>query len=422
MKLSLGVFVALSILSCVEITADDLRPQEGVATIRERIGEVFAIDHTDAQLRAGYILHSSSGENTDSDAVAIGGHLHLETKRYRGVLASAALYTVQDMGIQKREPQKIDPDFFGTKKEGFSTLSQTYLDALWGSTRIVAGRQMLNTPHADSDDIRMMPNYFMAYTVSNNYFESLTIGAGKILQMAGWENGGEPGKFINVQQAFGAESTGNGIYYLSALYNGVDDSVLQAWYYHIADIADLVYLEGAKELYSNTLHTVIALQYESAIGTGERLLGGFDSYTWGTTIQLNMIDSGLFATLSFNRTEGEGGAFGSLGGGPFFTSLEELTIDTIGSSGYAWITSLSYNISPSDIQGVRVGFAYGEFNADDKNRYESAELDLTFNYALTDRLDLAVACAFIDDRRENNEDYTLARVILNYNFINVRRP
>ncbi len=404
------------LLSSSHVTADDLRPQEGVTTIRERIGEIFAIDHTDTQLRAGYICRNSPDGSMDSDALAVGGHLHLETKRYGGILAAAELYTVQDMGVQNSDPQKIDPDFFGNDKEGFSTLSQAYLDALWGNTRIVAGRQMLNTPHADSDDIRMMPNYFMAYTVSNNDIESLTLRAGKILKMAGWENGGNPEKFVNIQQAFGTDGTNGGIYYLSALYNGFYDTVLQAWYYNIPDIAELLYLEGAKEFYSDRYHTVIGFQYENAADTGEKLLGDYDSSTWGGTLQLNIVELRVFATLSFNRTEGAGGAFRSLGGGPFFTSLEELTLDTIGAPGYAWTSSISYDMTQSDIEGLRTTLAYGQFRADEHADFDASELDLTINYAFTDRLDIAAAYAYIDDKADITGDYSLVRVILNYNF------
>ncbi len=406
-----------ALLGASYLGADDLRKDEGVTTIRESIGNVVLIEHAVAQIRAGHIfLDSRTAAAKNSSAAALGGHIHLRSKRYFGILAAAELYTVQDMGIQRSDPAEINGDFFGTRKSGYSTLSQAYIDAEWGGTRFKAGRQLIDTPHADSDDIRMMPNYFMAYTLTNTDIEALTLTAGKIGRMAGWENGGDASKFLNIGRAFGAAEETDGIYFASALYSGWDESVLQAWLYRISDIANLLYLEAARELYTEKSHTVIGIQYEKAAGSGRELLGTIDSSTWGVTAQMRLLQSGLLFTAAFNRASGAGGAFGSLGGGPFFTSLEDQTLDAIGTAGRAWIAGVSYDFSQFGIEGLEAGTAYGSFRADDSSVYNTAETDLTLTYELSDALSLTAACAFVNDKTLLDTDYTQFRFVANYNF------
>ncbi|BBG66387.1 hypothetical protein NNO_1684 [Hydrogenimonas sp.] len=406
----------LAALAISNVAADDLNKEVGITTVREGIGEVLMLEHTIAQIRAGYISVESSADSVrDRSAVAAGGHIHLQTKRFYGLYAAAELYTVQDMGLQRSDPDSVEGTFFDAKSSGFSTLSQSYVDAAWGKTEIRAGRQMIDTPHADSDDIRMMPNYFTAYTVTNRDIEDVTLTAGKIEQMAGWENGVDASKFVNVGRSFGSAEDTDGIFFLSALYAGLEDSVLQAWYYDISDIARVLYIEAAHEFYTGPAHTVVGLQLDRAKGEGRELLGETDSLTWGLSIQVNFKKSGLGLIGAYNRENGEG-AFGSLGGGPFFTSLEDQTLDAVGAKGRAWIAGISYDFSNIGIEGLYAETVYGSFRADDAALYETGETDLSVSYNLSDRLSVTAAYAFIDDKTASNEDYSQFRLIANYNF------
>ncbi len=404
------------VLSASFVGADDLRKEEGVTTIRERIGGVPMLEHALAQIRAGYIsLDPRSGSSQSRSAVAAGGHVHLRTKRFYGIKAAAELYTVQDMGVQKSDLNRIEPTFFDAKKSGFAAISQAYIEALWGSTEIKAGRQMIDTPHADSDDIRMMPNYFTAYTITNTDMQGVTLRAGKIEQMAGWENGIDASKFVNVGSSFGAAESNDGIYFASALYAGTEDSVIQAWYYDITDIADLFYLEAAYEFYTRNTHTVIGLQLDRATGKGRKLLGKTDSLTWGISAQVSFKKIGLGITGAYNR-DSSSGAFGSLGGGPFFTSLEDQTLDAVGAKGRAWIAGVSYDFSNRGVEGLESSLSFGSFKADESALYETFETDIGIAYEISNSMNFTAAYAFVDDRTANNEDYSQFRFIANYNF------
>ena len=408
---------ALLLAAVSPLLSDDLDRETGVTTIRESIGEVVPIEHARAKLRAGYIqVNNKNNTVTDTKAFALGGHVHLSSKRWYGIKAAAELYTVQDMGFAESDPLKREPTFFDAKGSGFSTLSQAYIDGIFGASEIKIGRQMLDTPHADSDDIRMMPNYFMAYTLENRSVDGLTLSLGKIEQMAGWENGVDAPKFVNVALSYGSDKSNDGIYYASAIYEVGEEGVAQAWYYKISDIADLFYLEAATELFAAAAHTVVGIQFDRATGSGDKLLGEVDSSTWGVSLLTRFLDCGFSIYAAYNKDFGETGAFGSLGGGPFFTSLEDQTLDAIGTKGRAWSASAIYDFADLGFEGFNGSLSYGSFKANDSTLYDTTETDITLSYDLSDKLDVTLAYALIDDRTASNDDFAQVRFIARYNF------
>jgi len=90
----------------------------------------------------------------------------------------------------------------------------------------------------------MIPNYFEAYTVTNTNISDLTLTAGFIRKMAGWENGVDASKFVNIGDTLGSEAI-DGVFYAAALYDGMKDLSLSFWYYHYEDIANVYYGEAA---------------------------------------------------------------------------------------------------------------------------------------------------------------------------------
>jgi len=188
-----------------------------IKSVRGILGEYDLMEHAKGQLRAGYITFSEDGASRTS-AYALGGHFHFNTKRWNGLMIGAEAYTVLNLGINQNS-FNVNSDFFDENGKSFILLSQAYLNGKWGNTEIKLGRQALDTPHADSDDIRMIPNYFEAYTIKNTDIDDLTLSAGFIDKMAGWENGINSPKFVDVGETLGVNKI-DGIYYASASYEG----------------------------------------------------------------------------------------------------------------------------------------------------------------------------------------------------------
>ena len=386
-----------------------------VRSVRGVLSEYDPMEHTKGQLRAGYITFSEDGASRTS-AYALAGHVHFNTKRWNAFMVGAEAYTVLNLGINQN-PLNLNGDFFDENGKSFILLSQAYLDWKWCNTEIKLGRQILDTPHADSDDIRMMPNYFEAYTITNTDIDNLTLSAGIIDKMAGWENGVNSPDFVDVGETLGVNKI-DGIYYASASYEGIKDLSLSLWYYHYSDIADVVYAEaGYSYTFSKNTTFTLGLQYDGSHQTGAALLGKQDADTYGISLEAEFADLGLTVLAAYNQDDGETGATGlSLGGGPFFTSMEDQTLDAIGSSGKAWTVGAGYNFENIGINGLSFGVAYGSFEADDASVYKSREIDAVLEYSLSEKFSVTAAFASIDHRVATMEDYDQFRLIANYNF------
>ena len=389
-------------------------------SVRGIMGNNTPIEHAKGQLRLGYITF----DNTDptSSAYGLGGHFHLDTKRWNGLEVGLSAYTVLNLGINQN-PANVNPDFFDAQGKSFIMLSEAYLDGKWGNTEIKLGRQILDTPHADSDDIRMIPNYFEAYTLTNTDIDDLTLQAGFIRTMGGWENGVDASRFVRIYETLGSDEATDGVYYGSAVYEGIEDLTLSLWYYNFKDIADVVYAEaGYSYIVSDNLQIILGLQYDSAKQSGAALLGTQDANTFGLSAELALEQTGVHILCAYNKDNGATGASPfSLGGGPFFTSMEDQTLDMLGAPGEAWMLGGSYHLSAIGIDGLNAGIAYGHFEADKAFLYESHETDAVIEYTYNDRITLTAAFADVvfesgkDDKGNKLQDFKQFRLMVNYN-------
>jgi len=387
-----------------------------IRSIRSILSAYDPVEHTKGQLRAGFINFAEDG-GPDSSAFALGGHFHLYSKRWNGFMVGAEAYAVLNTGLKKNS-HSTNGDFYDDEEKSFILLSQAYLDGKWGNTELKLGRQSLETPHADSDDIRMMPNYFEAYMLTNTDIDDLTLTVGLIDKMAGWENGVNSAEFVDVGETLGAGQKIDGVYYAAASYEGFKDLSLSLWYYHYSDIANVLYAEMgyAHKLFENTTLT-LGLQYDGSQETGASLLGKQDAQTYGISMEANFEDIGVTILTAYNQDSGDTGAMAlSLGGGAFFTSMEDQTLDALGSSGSAWVIGAGYSFDKVGVDGLSFGVAYGHFKADDASLYHVSETDAILEYQWNEKVSAVAAFTSIESQVAHLQDYRQLRIIANYNF------
>ena len=340
----------------VSTTQENMQQPIEVRSVRGILSGYDPLEHTRGQLRAGYINFTEDG-SPHTWASSLAGHFHVNTKRWNGLMVGAEAYTVLKLG-NNQEHFNLNSDFFDVHGKSFMLLSQAYLDGKWGNTEMKLGRQSLDTPHADSDDLRMIPNYFEVYRITNTDIEDVTLSAG----------------FINRKAGYSHEISKN-------------------------------------------ISLVLGLQYDGSQETGAALLGKQDAQTYGISLETNFTDIGVTLLAAYNQDNGDTGAMGlSLGGGPFFTSMEDQTLDALETSGSAWIIGAGYDLGKIGVDNLTFGVAYGSFKADDSSLYKSREIDAVLEYNFNDKITLSAAYASVDFKVDGMEDYDQFRVIANYNF------
>ena len=420
----IGLNLAITMIMSISIYAENntnsstesINSPIEIRSIRSILGAYDPVEHTKGQIRAGYIDLDEDG-TSHADAFALAGHFHLYSKRWNGLMVGAEAYVVLNSGIDQSS-HTLNGDFFDDEGKSFILISQAYLDGTWGNTEIKLGRQILDTPHADSDDIRMMPNYFEAYSITNTDIDNFSFIAGLIDKMAGWENGVNSAKFVDVGETLGANKHNDGIYYASTSYEGIEDLSLSLWYYHYNDIANVLYAElGYTQKLSILTSLTLGLQYDASSESGAALLGEQDAHTYGISIETTFEYLGITILAAYNQDNGDTGAMGlSLGGGAFFTSMEDQTLDALGTSGSAWVIGAGYSFEKLGLDGLAFGIAYGNFEADDASVYHTNEIDAMLEYQWDEKISAVAAFTSIDNKVVHFQDYTQLRIIANYNF------
>jgi len=386
---------------------------EEVRSVRDSLGKYDILEHTKGAWRVGYIsLDEEGNERTQSTA----GHFHFDTPTWYGLSVVSEIYAVVNLGLNQDE-STINPDFLDKNGKSFALFSELYLNAQWQNIRLKLGRQSLDTPHADSDDIRLMPNYFEAYTLENTDLENMTIGLGYIRKMAGWENGVDSATFVPISETLESAEEMNGVYFASIAYEGLEAMSLSLWYYLYDDIASVVYVEADYELKAlDLLSLVLGVQYDYTQESGKALLGRQNARTYGLSIEGDLESLGLSFLGAYNEEKGEGAMALSLGGGAFFTSMEDQTLDAIGEAGRAWVAGISYDFHHLGLDDFSMGMAYGDFKFTENLAYHVREIDTIFEYNKEDNIIITASFASIKHLSKDKEDYEQFRLIAHYHF------
>lgn len=256
-------------------------------------------------VRIGYItVEDDTGNRTDSSA--IGGQVGGVSQRWNGFSAGATIYTTQklfsdDIG-----------DFFGSDGKGYTILGEAFVQTGFSNTFIKAGRFAFDSPHADTDDIRMVPNTFSGIAVSNQDFQDTTLLLTHFDKWAGVDTE-KPEDFTDMNGDYGITAIG-------AIYAGFDNAAIQSWYYHGHDFAGLFYLEAMYELEYLTIGAQFGNQSNKAndhSGPEGNVYGFAASYSINNVI------------LSSAYNDVSGVIVNGFGGGPFFTSAQDHTIEGV---------------------------------------------------------------------------------------------
>jgi len=323
--------------------------------------------NTTANIRAGAV-QIKDNMGTKSTTFALGGSLGIETKPIHGISAGATFYTTNALFDKNDEPM-----FLSSTNNSYSILNEAFIKANFEKTTIKAGRQIIDTPYADSDDIGMVPNTFNGYTITSKDIRDTTIILASLDKWSGVDSN-KPEKFNDMQ------SSGDAVLVGGVIYNGIKNSTLQAWYYDL-DNNNISYFEASYE----TDKFNIAGQYSDQDNSNS---------VFGISIGVN------FGNLSLNSAynEVDGIVTNGFGGGPFFTSSEDHTIAEVIDQ-KAILIGAEYNYKK-----ITTGITHVDF---DKGENETDYL-LSYNISNNFEIDIIYSNMYNDGK--------MTRVFANYSF------
>ncbi len=306
-----------------------------------------------AQLRFG----STSTEDAAGDSVStqtLGGHLGYVSPAYKGMNLGVTFYTTNPIGADS------DGFFLSSKNKGYSLINEAWLQAEFVDTHIKIGRQGLDTPFVDTDDVGMVPNTVQGVVINNNSFNNTTITAAYLDKWAGVD-ADTPEKFTNMNGS-------DGVQMLGVIYENKHWDA-QLWQYWQKNATDMSYAElNHHAIEGLNLGVQYALQKDhNAGGTGK---------VWGTTASYTAKHIAL--RIDYNKVSSMYGVINGFGGGPYFTSGEINTIDDT-----ANVIAKAIGIEYTGIDKLTLGLRKITFD-----QGIGDEFDATLNYKVYDNLSI----------------------------------
>ncbi|MEN4053673.1 MULTISPECIES: hypothetical protein [Sulfurimonas] len=333
--------------------------KEKEPSIVEKLHSVVKDGKVIGQFRTLY----SGFENKNSVnnyATAVGGMLKYETAQYHGVSAAAAMVTTNDIRALSGENQKYNEELSGTSRS-YTQLSEAYLNYSYKTLELRAGRQIIDTPLADSDDIRMVGNSFEAYTAQYLY-NHWNFMFGHLQRWQGNDAGLDKGW---------VKTGKNGSQYMGISFsNKVLD--ISAWYYNFSNPSVEDIAQGDDKVANRSFYTDISAH----INVKKELFLHFNGqYLKQKELDNSQIAADIYGVmgeivynklglrLAYNSSNKKSAkqSFSGYGGGTLFTSMDSMILDEITADrkADAIMAAVSYYY-----KRLKFLYAYGDFKGE----------------------------------------------------------
>jgi len=411
LALSLSISFSLTCLYGGETTVEMSRKDsvraviDNFAKIKDK--EVKEVDKIKNMFRKGQVsgqlklMYAEASEPGDAYATAIGGIIKYELAEYRGFNAGAAVYTSYDIPFASGEGIKRNTEM-SSDLGNHTEISEAYLNYRYNDFNFRAGRQVLNTPLADTDDVRMIQNTFEAYVATYN-LQGFELMAGNIQTWHGTDAGLELG-----WSKTGKEGTNfGGVAYA----NGIE---FDAWYYNITGKTDAAYFDIGIE-YELTdkvlLHTMVQYLTQSELDNS-----AIEASIYGALFEVVAYDIGVNVAVNKSEKKAAKESFSGFGGGALFTSLDTMTIDeiTLDRDAFSYVLGVVYSYDDFGLL-----YAYGDFDGAENSSGDRAhivEQNIGASYDFNSEFVVGAIYVVQDDKIDSSNNWTRLQVMLNYNF------
>jgi len=315
-------------------------------------------DYADAfgKLRLAYIDSAHKISNTPKEvksATSFGGEFGLNTASLYNFSLHLSAYVSQGVSFLNPAKSEINEDFFDVNGDSFIYLGEASIDYSSELFQVRAGRVRVDTPYANSDDIRMSANTFEGAWANIDYTSTLKTQLMYFNRWAGYDSQDEDAFASQSEFKHLVSDENFGLLGASLTYEYAESSEVSLWYNYIDGMAAITYSEivGIYFINEEGLHLDYGLQF-SAINELE------DSNVDGNVLGAMAIMhyKGAFVGGAYNASYSDEGKYvtNGFGGGPYYTSLDEATISAI-SEGAATSGKPASN---NDAEAFRIGAGY----------------------------------------------------------------
>lgn len=378
------------------------------------IDEAFKTGKVSGQIRAAYV-NQDNALDPDTYGTSLGGQLKYETGAWNDIKLGVAAYISQKLPFATGNGEKANNDLFANNADSYVYLGEAYVDYSINDFSFRIGRQQIDTPLADTDDIRMHPNTFEAAIATYKGFEGTTIVGGAVKRFAGYDSGNDISEFKKLD---GADSRGAAI--AGIINESVENLAVQGWVYSIDNMTNILYTDA---VYTVPLSETTGLEFAGQFGHfNEKQNSGIDGnvYGVGASFNIDMITVGVAYNKATN--DNSKAIVNGFGGGAYYTSMEEMTIDGL-EDARAYQINTQLDMSNAGIEGLTLAVLYGNFKGKMQGLdAKVTEYDVVVAYTLNENICADMSYASLNDKNKNSSEtgtdggYDRFLVRLNYSF------
>lgn len=270
------------------------------------------------------IFWIDSGAQQRTTATATGGMLGLTSGQYFGfsgrikLMASARIARVNPQNDASIHPAPYD----GT--QGYIYLSEAALRHASERLKVQAGRIRIDTPYADSDDIRMAPNTFEGIHAGVLVNDTMQ---GELLCVTRWAGTDSADAYGNQSTFRPLDDASRGMAGAGFSYAPAETLHVDLWSYFAEGLFTLLYAEAGGDVFLGSKWRMTwglqgaAMNAQDDSGTEGYVIGAdafltFKQISFGGAFNEAIVGAGHAVTDGF-------------GGGPYFTSLDESTVASV---------------------------------------------------------------------------------------------
>ena len=202
--------------------------------------EAFTGGKSSGEIRIGSINQNNTA-GVDTYGTSLGGWLKYETGAWNDVTIGMAAYVSQKFSLLSGEGEEVTTDFFDANGNSFVYIGEAYVDYSVSDLTLRIGRQRIETPFVNGDDVRMLPNTFEAAVGTYSGIEKTTITAGYLYRWAGFDSPQGHHEHINQFNQFGRNHDSNGVIMLGVVNESIENVVIQGWLYRTDKVTNIAY-------------------------------------------------------------------------------------------------------------------------------------------------------------------------------------
>ena len=333
--------------------------------------------------------------------------LKYELASLNGFNATIAFSASEDIGFATGDKNNHNNEL-SSSRGSYSKLTESYINYVNGGLNIKMGRQPLDTPLADSDDIRMIQNTFESYLLRYQFsnFEILA------LNIKSWQ-----GFDADLDKGW-VDLGSKGMTVTAVIYSDLFD--FRAWHYDInipGEETRAIYLDAGCSINIGENKNIHLLG--QFLDEKEKNNSVISARIYG--FHNEFVINNLGFNIAYNHSEKIKGkrSFSGIGGGNMFTSMDKLIIDDIADDREvnAVVVGMTYRYDNFSFL-----YAYGNFKGKENSfgiKEHIVEQNIKLGYSIDEKFEAVGVYAMQRDKENSTKtlyDWNRVQISIKYNF------